>query len=437
MSVFRLEWEGSLAHLVVDDPDRKLNVLDQAAIAGLEDALAAVEAKSGLAGVILRSGKPGSFIAGADVDAIGTLTDRDEVRGLIRRAHAVFSRLASLPAPTVAAIDGVCLGGGTELALACDSRIASDRAAHADRAARGAAGTVPGLRRLGAAAEAGRSFGRAGPDSHRALARREARRADGSRLASGSRGLAHGGGEDASRADRPASRGQAARRLPREDLRRMGDRRESVRPCAGVPAGARRRDEAHGRPLPRAARGDLDHRAQLRAARHHGPRERGGRRECADRGPRVQEPGAHLPPERGRQAQAAHRRRGRRARRGQAHGARGCRRDGWRDRRAREPHGHRGAPARRAPRVAADGAADRPQSDRRARPATAYARAREGRADGAHPAHARAVGGVARRPGDRSRGRGPRHQASRVRRTRGAHAHQRGARHEHVVALGQ
>lgn len=126
MNVFRVEWgEGGLAHLVVDHPERKLNVLDEAAVVGLEQALGELESRADLAGVILRSGKPGSFIAGADVDAIGSLTDRETVRALIRRAHAAFGRLASLKAPTVAAIDGVCLGGGTELALACDSRVAS------------------------------------------------------------------------------------------------------------------------------------------------------------------------------------------------------------------------------------------------------------------------------------------------------------------------
>lgn len=127
MSVFHVEWQSAgLAHLVMDHPERKLNVLDLAALESLEHALSELEARTDLTGVVLRSGKPGSFIAGADVEAIGAITDPNEVRRLIQRAHAVFLRLERLPVPTVAAIDGICLGGGTELALTCDSRIASE-----------------------------------------------------------------------------------------------------------------------------------------------------------------------------------------------------------------------------------------------------------------------------------------------------------------------
>jgi len=127
MPAFRVEWiERGLAHLVMDDPDRKVNLLDEAAIADLDAALSELEKNAGLLGVLLRSGKPGSFIAGADIHAIAAVTERASVLEIVRRAHAAFGRLASLACPTVAAIDGVCLGGGTELALACDSRVASD-----------------------------------------------------------------------------------------------------------------------------------------------------------------------------------------------------------------------------------------------------------------------------------------------------------------------
>ena len=130
MGAFRIEWpRPALAHLVMDDPARRVNVLDEAAIQDLERALSEIEAAPLLEGVVLRSGKAGTFIAGADVEAIGRMTDREQALVLIRRAHAVIGRLASLPAPTVAAIDGICLGGGTELALACDSRVASEEPA--------------------------------------------------------------------------------------------------------------------------------------------------------------------------------------------------------------------------------------------------------------------------------------------------------------------
>ncbi len=126
MNVFRVERrDGGLAHLVVDHPARKLNVLDAEAVASLETALTDLEAAPPT-GVVVVSGKPGSFIAGADVNAIGAITDAAEVQVLVRRGQAAYARLAALPCPTVAAIDGVCLGGGTELALACDSRVAAE-----------------------------------------------------------------------------------------------------------------------------------------------------------------------------------------------------------------------------------------------------------------------------------------------------------------------
>ena len=127
--VFHVVWvDGGYAHLVMDHPDRKVNVLDVAAIESLEAALGELGAEIARAprGIVLRSGKSGSFIAGADVDAIGAMTEPSEVRAVVERAHAAFQRLASLTVPTVAAIDGVCLGGGTELALACDSRVAAE-----------------------------------------------------------------------------------------------------------------------------------------------------------------------------------------------------------------------------------------------------------------------------------------------------------------------
>lgn len=130
MAIFRVEPRpDGLAHLVMDDPSRKVNVLGVQAFDDLEAALAELESSAGLKGVVLRSGKEGSFIAGADLDAIATIADPAEVEALVKRAHAAFSRLAALPVPTVAAIEGPCLGGGLEIALACDSRVAAEERA--------------------------------------------------------------------------------------------------------------------------------------------------------------------------------------------------------------------------------------------------------------------------------------------------------------------
>ena len=126
-SIFRIERQvNGVAHLVMDDPTRKVNVIGEKAVADLERAVTALESDAELRGVVVMSGKAGSFVAGADVNEIASVTVREEVHGLVRRVHAVFGRLAALHCPTVAAIDGTCLGGGTELALACDSRVATE-----------------------------------------------------------------------------------------------------------------------------------------------------------------------------------------------------------------------------------------------------------------------------------------------------------------------
>ena len=126
MRSFRVEpAETGAVLLVFDHPTRTINVLDEAALTDFNVALVEIE-RLKPTGVILTSGKSGSFIAGADLQSIGAITDRTRVLELIRLAHGAFTRLAALPCPTVAAIDGVCLGGGTELALACDSRVTAE-----------------------------------------------------------------------------------------------------------------------------------------------------------------------------------------------------------------------------------------------------------------------------------------------------------------------
>ncbi len=111
--------------LYIDKAESKANVLSRTVIEELDELLDEIEGDKP-AGVVITSGKASGFIAGADVNEFTTLQDQDDGFALVRRAQAVFDRLEALHCPTVALIQGFCLGGGMELALACRYRIAVD-----------------------------------------------------------------------------------------------------------------------------------------------------------------------------------------------------------------------------------------------------------------------------------------------------------------------
>src|ERR1700736_2906610 len=96
-------------------------------IEDLDTVLAALESQRPT-GIVIRSAKPSGFIAGADVNEFRGATDPRAVETQIGRAHAVIDRLEGLKIPTVAVFHGFCLGGGLEVALACQSRIAIEGA---------------------------------------------------------------------------------------------------------------------------------------------------------------------------------------------------------------------------------------------------------------------------------------------------------------------
>jgi 3-hydroxyacyl-CoA dehydrogenase/enoyl-CoA hydratase/3-hydroxybutyryl-CoA epimerase/3-hydroxyacyl-CoA dehydrogenase/enoyl-CoA hydratase/3-hydroxybutyryl-CoA epimerase/enoyl-CoA isomerase len=114
-----------IACVIFDQPGSRANTLNQHVLAELEQTAAKLEAAGSLQGVILVSGKPGMFIAGADLNELAAIPPSSDVaRGMVQRGLDVIARFERLPCPTVALIDGACMGGGLELALGFDYRIA-------------------------------------------------------------------------------------------------------------------------------------------------------------------------------------------------------------------------------------------------------------------------------------------------------------------------
>jgi 3-hydroxyacyl-CoA dehydrogenase/enoyl-CoA hydratase/3-hydroxybutyryl-CoA epimerase len=125
-SAFRLAVEDALAILTFDLPGEKVNKFSTPVMEELSSWIDRLSAAADVRALLLRSGKPEIFIAGADVREIEALRTPEEGKTASAVGQRIFERWARLPFPTVAAIHGACLGGGTELALACDFRVCSD-----------------------------------------------------------------------------------------------------------------------------------------------------------------------------------------------------------------------------------------------------------------------------------------------------------------------
>src|SRR5260370_28689946 len=119
--------EDGSAWLLFDKKDASTNTLDEEVLIELDTALEKLE-RDRPRGLVIRSGKPGGFVAGADIAQFRGVVDVVQIEALLTKGAAVLERLARSRLPTVAVIHGYCLGGGLELALACDRRVAVDHA---------------------------------------------------------------------------------------------------------------------------------------------------------------------------------------------------------------------------------------------------------------------------------------------------------------------
>ncbi len=115
--------------LTFDRPESGANIFDAATMGELSEHMDAIEQDSSLRGLIITSAKKSIFIAGADLKTLLKQAPTGEMRGFIAEGQRVFNRIAALNIPTVAAIHGACAGGGYEVTLACDWRIASNEPA--------------------------------------------------------------------------------------------------------------------------------------------------------------------------------------------------------------------------------------------------------------------------------------------------------------------
>ncbi len=119
--------DGGIAWLVLDKQGASANTLSEDVLVELNDVLETLE-RDLPKGLVIRSAKPAGFVAGADIGEFRAMTDVAGIEERLTKGHAILDRLDHLKCPTVAVVHGYCLGGGLELVLACDKRIALDDA---------------------------------------------------------------------------------------------------------------------------------------------------------------------------------------------------------------------------------------------------------------------------------------------------------------------
>uniref|UniRef100_A0A8C4H9N6 enoyl-CoA hydratase n=1 Tax=Dicentrarchus labrax TaxID=13489 RepID=A0A8C4H9N6_DICLA len=119
------EVKGDVAVVRINDPTSKVNTLSVQMQTEMAEVMNEVWANNAVQSAVLISSKPGCFIAGADINMIQACNNAEEVTKLSQEGQKMFEKIEKSPKPIVAAINGSCLGGGLEFAIACQYRIAT------------------------------------------------------------------------------------------------------------------------------------------------------------------------------------------------------------------------------------------------------------------------------------------------------------------------
>ena len=126
MEALSITREDGIAIITFDLPHEPINKITRQVRAEFVELFDELERDTSIKAAVWRSGKPDSFVAGADIEEFLEWRTPDDAMRASREGHALLQRLERLRTPVVAAIHGACLGGGLEAALACAYRIASD-----------------------------------------------------------------------------------------------------------------------------------------------------------------------------------------------------------------------------------------------------------------------------------------------------------------------